>query len=158
MRFSTSALVVVLLQNSSLLSPNDAFSPPLSRVVTTSTATSVRNNEDGLLYARRRDDEDIGEGGCNVNNNNNGGSNINRSRIASVLLGGAAFQLSTSKVSRCCSVHIMMCFNMILQFVLSLNFLSLQFYIVILIHPGTSRRRKHVGRDRCINQWSNIGE
>lgn len=52
MRFSTSALVVVLLQNSSLLSPNDAFSPPLSRVVKSSSSLT---KNDGL-YAQCDDD------------------------------------------------------------------------------------------------------
>jgi len=81
MRFSTSALVVVLLQNSSLLSPNDAFSPPLSRVVKSSSSLT---KNDGL-YAQCDDDDNDGA----------------KKRIitSSVLLGGAAFQLSTSKVS-----------------------------------------------------------
>ena len=86
MRFSTSALVVVLLQNSSLLSPNDAFSPPLSRVVKSSSSLT---KNDGL-YAQC--DEDSNDGA--------------KKRItSSVLLGGAAFQLSTGKVSAdLCSV------------------------------------------------------
>lgn len=80
MRFSTSALVVVLLQNSSLLSPNDAFSPPLSRVVKSSSSLT---KNDGL-YAQCDDDS----------------NDDSKKRItSSVLLGGAAFQLSTSKVS-----------------------------------------------------------
>lgn len=80
MRFSTSALVVVLLQNSSLLSPNDAFSPPLSRVVKSSSSLT---KNDGL-YAQCDDDS----------------NDDSKKRItSSVFLGGAAFQLSTSKVS-----------------------------------------------------------
>jgi hypothetical protein len=80
MRFSVSALALLVLQNSSQLSPSDAFSPhlPLSRVAETSS-TSVD--------ARRDGDE-------SVNNSNN-----NKSGIASFLLAGAALQLSTSKVS-----------------------------------------------------------
>lgn len=96
MGFSTSALVIVLVQNSSLLLPNDAFSPPLSRVAKPSS--SVRKT-DGL-YARSED---------NVKSDD---SNYNKSRIASVLLGGAAFQLSTSKVSAALAVY-MLC-NIIL--------------------------------------------
>ena len=84
MRFSTSALVVVLLQNSSLLSPNDAFSPPLSRVVKSSSSLT---KNDGL-YAQCDDDS---------NDDNDGAKK--RIITSSVLLGGAAFQLSTSKVS-----------------------------------------------------------
>ena len=89
MRFSTSALVIVLLQNSSWLSPNDAFSPPLSRVIKSSSSSNEHTKDDGL-YARHDDDQ-------NENNNDNSKSRI----VSSMLLGGAAFQLSTSKVSAC---------------------------------------------------------
>lgn len=96
MRFSTSALVVVLLQNSSYLSPNDAFSPPLV-VKKSSSSSSVQEKKHDALYARH-DDED-GQG--NALNDND----VVKSRIASsMLLGGAAFQLSTSKVSACCNI------------------------------------------------------
>lgn len=89
MRFSVSALALLVLQNSSQLSPSDAFSPhlPLSRVAKTSS-TSVEKKDS--LYAARRDDDDGDE---SVNNSNN------KSGIASFLLAGAALQLSTSKVS-----------------------------------------------------------
>ncbi len=97
MRFSTSALVVVLLQNSSLLSPNDAFSPPLARVVKLSSSLQKKHD---ALYARQHDDED------SVLNNDNGDDDTAKSRIVpSMLLGGAAFQLSTSKVSACCMLY-----------------------------------------------------
>ena len=89
MRFSTSALVIVLLQNSSWLSPNDAFSPPLSRVIKSSSSSNEHTKNDGL-YARHDDEQ-------NENNNDNSKSRI----VSSMLLGGAAFQLSTSKVSAC---------------------------------------------------------
>lgn len=132
MRFSTSALVVVLLQNSSLLSPNDAFSPPLSRVVKSSSSLT---KSDGL-YAQCDDDDNDGT----------------KKRItSSVLLGGAAFQLSTSKVSAdlCSVAHHDVCS-------LSLSKLSLmQFDHVFSFTLGISRR-KHIVRcnDRSITkQW-----
>ena len=91
MRFSTSALVIVLLQNSSLLSPNDAFSPPFSLIK--SSSSSITSLKKDALFARQND-------GQNDHENNNYNSNDEKSRIvSSMLLGGAALQLSTSKVS-----------------------------------------------------------
>ena len=80
MRVTVSALAAVLL--ASLASQSDAFSPALSRASKTSP-TSVRNND--ILYARRGDDEDSSDKKSGV--------------ISSILLAGAAFQLSATKVS-----------------------------------------------------------
>eukprot|EP00985_Skeletonema_marinoi_P017510 scaffold9612_cov79-Skeletonema_marinoi.AAC.2 len=85
MRFSTSALAVVLLQISSQLSPNEAFSPALSRAKTSSP--SVRKNDS--LFARRDDDD--GEESLN------GSNNKKPAFASSILLASSALQLSTSK-------------------------------------------------------------
>ncbi len=83
MRVTLSALAVVLLQISSLPS-NDAFSPALSRVAKTSSPSVGKG---GILYARC-DNDDVDES-----------SDTKSGVVSSILLAGAALQLSTAKVS-----------------------------------------------------------
>ena len=79
MRFTLSALAAVL-QLSSLPS-SDAFSPATLSSVAKTASPPVRKND--ILYAQLNDDD--GED--------------NKSGLASILLAGAAFQFSTTKVS-----------------------------------------------------------
>ena len=146
MRFSTSALVIVLLQNSSLLSPNDAFSPPFSLIKQSSSSSITSLHKNDALFARQNDEQNE----LDDNNYNDGGNNDDKSRIvSSMLVGGAALQLSTSKVSAECFCaqhtyhHRFMCSPSLLT--LFVRYIQLHY-----IHIGISRRK-------CIiryNFWS----
>eukprot|EP00986_Skeletonema_menzelii_P001583 scaffold417_cov151-Skeletonema_menzelii.AAC.7 len=88
MRFTLSALAVVLLQLSSLPSQSDAFSPAavLSSVVKTSSPPARKTD---ILYAQLNDDD--GEKRLNESSTNKSGM------VSSILLAGAALQFSTTK-------------------------------------------------------------
>ena len=107
MRFSTAALIVVTLQNSALLPSNDAFSPSStaaslsSRIFhTSSTSLTLRKGDSHRVSAAARQDDNHDDNlQCdNKNNNNDKKKSSSAVRIQSVLLGGAALQLSTAKV------------------------------------------------------------
>lgn len=127
MRVTLSALAAVLV--ASLASTSDAFSPALSRVAKTSSSTAARKSD--ILHARRGDDE----------------SSDNKSGVvSSILLAGAALQLSTSKVSAP---------NRDVHRFFDVFPLSTCAY-TILISTGISRRKRS-GCSRIIApQWSNL--
>lgn len=112
MRFSTAALIVVTLQNSALLPSNDAFSPSStaaslsSRIFhTSSTSLTLRKGDSHRVSAVRQDDNHDDNLQCDNKNNNDKKKSSSAVRIQSVLLGGAALQLSTAKVCRSHSSH-----------------------------------------------------
>ena len=134
MRFTLSALAVVLLQLSSLPSQSDAFSPAavLSSVVKTSSPPARKND---ILYAQLNDDD--GEKRLNESSTNKSGM------VSSILLAGAALQFSTTKVSARTVYYVMR--------VPSLNL----FTILIIPYTGISRRKRIKCSWNITTQWDN---
>ena len=134
MRFTLSALAVVLLQLSSLPSQSDAFSPAaaLSSVVKTSSPPARKND---ILYAQLNDDD--GEKRLNESSTNKSGM------VSSILLAGAALQFSTTKVSARNLYYVMR--------VPSLNL----FTILIIPYTGISRRKRIKCSWNITTQWDN---